>query len=189
MTRGSTKIFGYGALAMATAVIASVSVPGCTPTDRRVAEPGVSAVAEVEPPAPNKRWAGCILGDDTVERLIRDMKESASASGGGLGTPVTVVYVEVDTFRNNSGQPLPDPEGADTAPEGPHTGPVLCWNQDETQPPISVQQTDNIGGGDSTLDLLDLDNTGVRYRLNGVVEKWSCRAVGAGLDCAKFVTR
>jgi hypothetical protein len=118
MTTGSTKIFGYGALAMATAVIASLSVPGCTPKSRRVAEPGVSAVAAVKPPELNKRWAGCILGDDTVELLIRDMKESASASGGALGTPLTVVDVEVNSFRNNRGQPLPDPEGGDTPRKG-----------------------------------------------------------------------
>jgi hypothetical protein len=178
MTSGSTKILGYGALAIATAVIAS----GCERTATIGRAPGVSVLdsTQGESPVEDRIWVGCDLRDDTVRGLIDDMRDSDDL--GALGTP-TVAYVKVLTFRNNGGQPL----GADTAPEGPHTGPVYCRNPDQTKPPIPVQQTDNIGGNGSTLDLLDLDNTGLRYRLNGGVEKRDCHAAGDVSQCALFI--
>jgi hypothetical protein len=175
MTRGSTKILGYGALAMTMAFIASACER--TATLGRAPRMSVPGSAQVEPPAPDRIWAGCDLGDDTVDGLIQDMERP-----GVLGTPVTVAYVEVYTFRNNGGQPL----APETAPEGPHTGPVYCRNPAVTQVPTPVQQTDNIGGGGSTLDLLDLGDASVRYRLNGVVEKVSCRAVEGASQCHRL---
>jgi hypothetical protein len=164
MTRGSTKIFGYGALAMATAVIASGSVPGCTQKNDRVAESGVSVVQGASSPdsmngvaepgvsvAQGESPPDCELGPNIVEELNQQMG-------------ATVGWITIETFQ-------------------PHTEPKLCFNPATTKPPTPVKLTDNIGGDGSTLDLLDLDNTGVRYRLDGVVQKRSCRGAGVDLKC------
>ena len=160
MSRCSTKVFGYGALAMATAFIVSMSAP---------------ASAQVA----DEVWASdCELDSDTVQGL-RDAMIAA-----GLATAVDPAYVVIHTFRNNDGQPTT----TQTDPEGPHTGMVYCINPLVTNPPDdTVQQTDDIGG---PVDILDLHSSvSVRYELSSGVEKRHCDTVEGVQFCNKFTPK
>jgi hypothetical protein len=126
MTRRPIVCAGYGALAMAAALIASVSVLG-------------TAAAQSNPTA-DRVWADCVLTPDAVTAL------TASMASNQLVMQKQIGFVVIHSFQENNGQGL-------SASGGGFTGPVICRapgvSIDE------VLQTDPIGSTSSPVDLLD----------------------------------
>ena len=157
----STRIgAACGALAVATASIASACIPGV-------------AAAQSAPTA-NRVWAQCVLTSDAVTAL------KSSMTSTGLATDKKIAFVVIYSFEANDGQRL----SGTTTPEGPHTGPVICRNTTDT-PAVSIDQvlqTDNI----STTNVLDVENAIIlRYGTTNV-EKRYCHSVDANTDCFRL---
>jgi hypothetical protein len=143
-------------LAIATAFIASTSIPG------------IAAAQQAD-----RVWAlDCTLGNDTVDGLEQDM---AAAGGNRLGTP-TVAFVVIYSFQGNDGQPL----SGVTDPEGPHTGPVIC-----RAPGVNINQVLQTADIPTT-NVLDVENAIILRYGTTSVEKRYCHTVDANSDCFRL---
>jgi hypothetical protein len=111
----STRMGACAALAMATASIASTSIPSIAAAQER-----------------DRVWAlDCTLSDDTVEALKKHMNDAAPEKLTGEGH---VAFVVIYSFEENGGQQLT---------VGGFTGPVICRNTDVVPEIDQVLQTDN----------------------------------------------
>ena len=165
-TRATRTGPSWGVLALATAIIASTSVPH------------IAAAQSAD-----RVWAQCTLTPTAVTELITSMTNSDTANRLGAKR---VAFVVIYSLEGNDGQPL----SGVTDPEGSHTGPVICRNTTVatgglTSTPTSVLQTDNIpSSGGGTVDVLDVENALVlRYRESGTLRKRYCHTVDANEDC------
>jgi hypothetical protein len=157
-TRSTRMSAAYGALAIATASMASASFPG---------------VAAAQQPQANRVWAECTLNSgegaiDTITGLLEDMGASSTQLA-----PSEVAFVVIYSLQENDGQPLTG---------GGFTGPVICRNTEVAPDVDQVLQTDNI----PTTDLLDVENAIIlRYGTTNV-EKRYCHTVDANTDCFRL---
>jgi hypothetical protein len=152
-----------------------------------------AAFAAVDPPQPERVWAGCVLSAATVAAIQADV-----LSGIGLNLPqpvaddIQVAFVFVYSLQDNDGQG-PVKTGSVTG----FTGPVLCSNPAEVATPIKVKETDDIPGpngpaGATSVDILDLEEAMIlRYKVNGgsangKIEKRVCHTTGNNNDCHRI---
>jgi hypothetical protein len=150
---------GYGAIALATALLLGSPIP---------------ALSQVAPPDPEEShvWAGCVLDAATVAALQTDVNVGIEAE---LDSDIEVAFVVVYSLKENDGQPI----------DSGFTGPVICTNPDLVAE--ETTQTDDIGSAGDTVTILDAEEAFLlRYQFEEspeVIEKRVCHTVDNNTDC------
>jgi len=127
-----------------------------------------------DPPEDGRVYAGCVLGSDTVSRILGDIENSAISSEDEL-SPIDpdLDFIVVYAIANdNNGQPIV---------EGGTTGPVICRSADVTDITVTTEDTDI-----ENVNILDADDAFVlRYQIEeepGAADR-ICHTVDDVVDC------